>query len=124
MKAVEIAEILQAAPITYWEEEDRNRDYEAAFASDLMSDVLMFVQTNPETTVLITGLANAQTLRTVEMMDMRFVVFVRGKFPSDETIELARNMGITMLASDLTMFEACGVLYQKGLGGIYGSRTA
>ena len=124
MKAVQIADILKAAPITYWEEEDQNRDYTAAFASDLMSDVLMFVQSSPESTVLITGLANAQTLRTVEMMDMRFVIFVRGKFPSDETIELARSMGITLLASDLTMYDACGALYEKGLGSIHGSHSS
>ena len=124
MKAREIAESLHAVPITLWDEETSNIEYTAAFATDLMSDALALIQEKPETVVLITGLVNMQTLRTAEMLDMRFIVFVRGKYPSDETIAMAEDMGITVIATDLTMYDACGLLFQKGLGGIYGSHSA
>ena len=47
------------------------------FASDLMSDVLTL--NTDESLLLVTGLANLQTIRTCEMSDIKTVIFVRGK---------------------------------------------
>ena len=51
------------------------------------------------------------------MMDMVCIVFVRGKRPSPEVLELAGQRGIAVLATQRTMFSACGILYQAGLRG-------
>ncbi len=120
MLAKEIADILCAAPLTEWDEKIMNQDYRNVFATDLMSDALAMIQDNEESTVLLTGLCNSQTLRTAEMLDVRFIVFVRGKYLQDIDLEMAKNMDITCLATDLTMYDACGRLYQKGVAGIYG----
>ena len=45
-----------------------------ACCSDLMSDVLAFVD---EKTVLITGLTNPHVVRTSEMLDLKCLVFAR-----------------------------------------------
>lgn len=82
--------------------------------SDMMSDVLAFVKDQP---VLLTGLCNPQVIRTAEMMDIMCLVFVRGKKPDTRMIELAREKGICLLTTSHTMFTACGLLYQAGLGG-------
>lgn len=84
-----------------------------AFGSDLMSDVLAFVQ---EQGMLLTGLRNAQVVRTAEMMDMQTVVFVRGKEPDEEMVSVANERGIVLLSTEMTMFRACGILYENGLG--------
>lgn len=85
-----------------------------AFGSDMMSDVLACAN---EQTVLLSGLINPQVIRTAEMMDMQCIVFVRGKRPDDDMIALAKEKGIILLATPLTMFLACGKLYEKGLRG-------
>lgn len=85
-----------------------------AFGSDMMSDVLACAS---EQTVLLSGLINPQVIRTAEMMDMQCIVFVRGKRPDDAMIALAKEKGIILLATPLTMFLACGKLYEKGLRG-------
>ena len=85
--------------------------------SDLMSDVLAFVK---EQAVLLTGLVNPQVIRTAEMMDMTCIVFVRGKKPDLNMIELANEMEIVLLGTDYEMFTACGRLYTNGLRGISG----
>ncbi len=85
-----------------------------ACGSDMMSDVLAFVK---DQSVLITGLCNPHVIRTAEMMDIICVVFVRGKVPSEEMIEMARDREIVLLTSNHRMFTACGILYEKGLGG-------
>ncbi len=86
----------------------------SACGSDMMSDVLAFVK---DQSVLITGLINPQVVRTADMMDMVCIVFVRGKEPDEDVIELAKEKGIVLLKTKFRMFSACGLLYESGLRG-------
>jgi predicted transcriptional regulator len=86
----------------------------SAFGCDMMSDVLAFVK---DQSVLLTGLCNPQVVRTAVMMDMRCIVFVRGKLPPKEVVELANDAGMVVLATTERMYVACGKLYQNGLAG-------
>ena len=93
-------------------QEEAQREIGSAFASDMMSDVLAYVQ---EDTLLLTGLVNSQAIRTAEMLDLPCVVFVRGKNPHKDAIERARELGICALSTQYTMYESCGRLYAAGL---------
>ncbi len=84
----------------------------SACGSDMMSDVLAFVK---DQAVLLTGLLNLQTVRTAMMMDMKCIVFVRGKTPDAAAIELAKENGIVLLTTAYRMYTACGLLYSGGL---------
>ncbi len=85
-----------------------------ACGSDMMSDVLAFVK---DQSVLLTGLVNTQVVRTAEMMDMVCIVFVRGKVPGEDILELAKERGIAIMSTRYRMFTACGLLYSAGLQG-------
>ena len=112
MKICTIQELLDARVISG---EDRLGDHVySACGSDMMSDVLAYVK---DQAVLLTGLVNAQVIRTAEMMDMRCIVFVRGKKPSAEIVTLAEEAGIVVMATDERMYGACGKLYVEGLTG-------
>ena len=91
-----------------------NLDLEISFcgASDLMSDVLAYVKPG---SLLLTGLVNPQSIRTAEMADLAAIVFVRGKTPGSDAIELAEELGIPLIGSPYSMYEICGRLYQAGL---------
>jgi hypothetical protein len=89
-----------------------NRDVKNCGSADLMSDVLCY---NISQGLLITGLINPQTVRTAEMVDVTAILIVRGKTPPPETINIAAEIGIPILGTDLTMFEACGRLFAAGL---------
>lgn len=110
MTVGEIAKALDAQWLCGQEEEDRVVHY--AFASDMMSDVLAYVQ---EDTVLLTGLVNSQSIRTAEMLDLPCVVFVRGKNPHQDAVKRAQELGIAALSTQYTMFETCGKLYTAGM---------
>ena len=112
MKILKIKELLGAEILTG--EELVEGEVNSACGCDMMSDVLAFVK---DQAVLLTGLCNPQVVRTATMMDMRCIVFVRGKRPSDDVISLARESGIAVLASDMRMYTACGILYENGLHG-------
>ncbi len=95
-------------------EEYLERDVHSACGADMMSDVLAFVK---DQAVLLTGLCNAQVIRTSEMMDIICIVFVRGKIPDEDMINLAKEREIPLLVTKHKMFTACGILYEKGLHG-------
>jgi predicted transcriptional regulator len=92
--------------------DDMDMMIDKAYCADLMSDVLAFSITN---SLLITGLTNAQVIRSAEMADIRAIVFIQSKRPDTETIALADSKKIPLLVTDHPMFEACGRLYEKGL---------
>ena len=107
-----ISEILQADSVGDFADPDK--DIEMAYGSDLMSDVLTFVKSG---SLLLTGLTNAQVVRTAEMAEIGAICFVNNKRPQEETIILANEKKIPLLATKLFMYECCGRLYKKGLSG-------
>lgn len=93
-------------------EELLDLDIKAACGADLMSDVMAFVK---EGVVLLTGLVNPQAIRTAELMDIKVVVFVRGKKPPKDMLDEAAANGMAVVATKYSMFLACGRLYEAGL---------
>lgn len=112
MVVSEIKQIIEAEFICG--EELAQTVVESACGSDMMSDVLAYVK---DQGVLLTGLVNPQVIRTAEMMDMHVIVFVRGKMPDDDMIELAKSKHMALLSTKMPMYSACGKLYAAGLNG-------
>lgn len=95
-------------------EENFHLPVKSACGSDLMSDVLAFGQ---DKSLLITGLVNTQVVRTAEMLDITCLIFSRGKNPSQEVIDLAKECGVTVMTTMHTMYVTCGILYAHGVPG-------
>lgn len=112
MKLIEIKELLDAEVLIG--EDTLNTEIYSAFACDLMSDVLAFVE---DKSLLLTGLTNLQTIRTAEMMDIYAIVFVRGKRPNQEILTLAKENNMCILSTKHILYQSCGILYNKGLRG-------
>ena len=89
-------------------------DVRDAFAADLLSDVLAFAK---EGTLLITGITNPQVIRTAEMLEFIGILFVSGKKPDEEAVNLARIKKVPLLSTRYIMFETCGRLFKNGLVG-------
>jgi len=84
----------------------------SACGADLMSDVMAFVK---DKVLLLTGLVNPQVIRTAELLDIHAIIFVRGKSPGRDMIEMADEAEIVLAGTKLPMFLACGKLYEAGL---------
>jgi len=112
MKIEEIVKILDAK--VFVGEEHLGLDVNSACGADLMSDVMAFVK---DRVVLLTGLVNPQALRTADLLDIKVVVFVRGKKPTPDLVEMAKEMGMTLITTKYSMFLSCGRLYEAGLRG-------
>ena len=89
-----------------------DQEVKTACGADLMSDVMAFVK---DRVLLLTGLVNPQVIRTAELLDIRCIIFVRGKVPNREMIEMAEQSEIILAGTKLPMFLSCGKLYEAGL---------
>jgi len=93
-------------------EEKGDMEVLSACGADLMSDVMAFVK---EQVLLLTGLVNPQVIRTAELLDIHAIIFVRGKSPSRDMIDMAADSGIVLGGTKHPMFISCGMLYEAGL---------
>ncbi len=91
-----------------------NEDIKYCFAADLMSDVLRYARTG---SLLLTGLTNMQVLQVAEILDLKGILFVRGKIPEKELIQQAEARRLPLLATGGLLFDSCGLLYEHGLVG-------
>ncbi len=112
MVVKEIANLLDAEFLCGNEKE--NMEIICACGADMMSDVLAFTKHDA---ILLTGLVNNHVIRTAEMMDIQCVLFVRGKRPPEDIVEMARERDMVLLATEQPMFSACGELYASGIKG-------
>ncbi len=106
----EIAELLEAE--VFCKVEDLEKEITCAFGSDLISDILMCTK---EPTILLTGLTNPQVVRLADMIDLQGIIFVRGKKPPVELVEMAAERGLPMISTAFTLYKSSGILYNSGL---------
>lgn len=116
MKISKIAELLSAD--IFIGQSQLDNDIEHAFCSDLMSDVLANSGRIDVQSLLLTGLSNYQVIRTAEMLDIKLVVFVRGKMPTEDMIELAMDNNMVVMRTMHTMYHSAGLLFSNGLQGV------
>jgi len=112
LKLREVKDILEAEVIVG--DDILDLEVKTAFGADLMSDVLAFAKAG---SLLLTGLTNTQVIRTANVLDIAAIILVRGKKPSSETIALAKELKIPILATKYILFETAGRLYMKGIVG-------
>jgi predicted transcriptional regulator len=89
-------------------------DIKYCFAADLMSDVLRYSRTG---SLLLTGITNIQVLQVSEILDLKGIIFVRGKVPEKDLIEQAESRHLPLLSTEHLLFDSCGILYENGLIG-------
>jgi predicted transcriptional regulator len=117
MKLSQIVEALEAKVLTG--DDLLEKDIDTCGASDLMSDILAGLS---EGCILLTGLTTVQVIRTAMVAEVGAVVFVRGKTPPQEVINLAQEQELPLISSPYSMFVSCGRLHACNLTGLDGRR--
>lgn len=114
MTLKELCDIVEGIVVTGEDRLGENVEY--GFASDLMSDVLTIKSAD---FILITGLANIQSVRTAEMSDIPCMLLCRGKKSTVEMAELAQDNDMVLVETPFSMFKCVGLLYQAGLKALF-----
>jgi predicted transcriptional regulator len=116
MKITEIKKALKATVLSG--EDQMEESVTGAGSADLMEDVLSAAT---EGCALLTGVVTEQVVRTAIIAKVGAIVFVRGKQPERNVIDLAASYQIPTLCTRYSLFIASGKLYMEGLRGLDGS---
>lgn len=112
MNLRDVAQLLKAEILSC--EELLDREVITCFACDMISEMLLHVQSNA---LLITSLTNAHILHAAQVMDALAVVFVGGKKPDENIIKKSEQIGLPLMSTKKLIFECCGLLYAAGIRG-------
>ena len=112
MKLAEVKDVLNCTVLAG--ADGLSAEVELVVASDGMSEILAFARPGA---LMLTGLTNVQSVRTADIANARAIVYLRGKRPDDKALNLALKQGIPVLATKVGMFNACGILRERGLKG-------
>lgn len=112
MKLSEIQKVLEAEVLCG--KDLLHRDVRSCFASDLISEMLLYVNINA---LVITSLTNIHIAHTAEVMDAVAVVFVGNRIPDAAVVMNGAMSNIPLFTTKYLMFECCGRLFAKGLKG-------
>ena len=111
MNVAEAAELLRgklAAAVA----EASGREVSGGYASDLLSDV---IANSNEGDLWITMQRHVNTVAVAQLRGLAGIVLVNGREPEPETAARAEGERIPIISTELTAFEAAGLLYTHGV---------
>ena len=88
---------------------------EYACASDLLSNVMA---TCPGHCLWITVQCHINVVGVASLLDVQAVILVGGGVPELSVLKKAREVGVTLLATNDSAFNLCGKLYNLGVRGV------
>ena len=92
--------------------EYKDRDVEGVYISDMVSDIITGAKANG---VLVTLQTHKSLIAAANLVDVAAVVFVRGKRPSEDVIELAGKAGIGLFVADMDTWSFAMKLNEIGV---------
>ena len=118
LKLKEVLELVEGKVLVPEDTNAENMDIDVSkvAASDLMSDVLALSEPG---SLLVTGLATPQCVRTAGVVGIPVVLVVRNRDIMPETIKAAEMSGVVLCVTKKGMYEVCGLLYSAGLQPVY-----
>ncbi len=117
MKLSKIIDIIEG--IVIYGDHLLDKDIIKCGGSDLMSDILAG---ESENSLLLTGLTTLQVIKTCIIAEISAIVFIRGKKPGEDVINIAKEENIPLISTKFSMFVSCGRLHSNGLTGLDSNR--
>jgi len=91
---------------------DTDRVISTVFCCDLLS---IAMGKAPADSVWVTVMGNRNTLAVASLADVACIILAEGVSLDESTIEQAKNEGITVLATELPVFDMALKVYEAGL---------
>ena len=108
MKVSELAEKTGLSPLN----DCKDKEIEGVYISDMVSDIITGAKANG---ILITLQTHKSLIAAANLVDVAAVVFVRGKRPAKDVIELASKAGIGLFITDVDTWSFAIKLNEVGI---------
>ena len=92
--------------------EYKDREVDGVYISDMVSDIITGAKANG---VLVTLQTHKSLIAAANLVDVAAVVFVRGKRPAEDVIELASKAGIGLFVADMDTWSFAMKLNEIGV---------
>jgi hypothetical protein len=93
--------------------ECQDREIEGVYVSDMVSDIITGARSGG---LLITLQTHKSLIAAANLVDVSTIVFVRGKKPPEDVIELATRAGIGLFGTDSDTWSFAKKLTELGIG--------
>ncbi|MBN2563649.1 MAG: serine kinase [Phycisphaerae bacterium] len=108
MKVSELAEKTGLNSLSEYDD----KEVEGVYISDMVSDIITGAKANG---VLVTLQTHKSLIAAANLVDVAAVVFVRGKKPADDVVQLAKKAGIGLFVTDVDTWSFAMKLYAVGM---------
>ena len=109
MKVKELADLIQAAPLT---NVGMEQEVTAGFTGDLLSFVMSHCGPG---SCWVTVQTHLNVIAVGVLLELSCIIIPDGEKMEQESIDKANEEEIAVLATEKSAFEICGILYQNGL---------
>ena len=109
MRVSELAEKTGLSPLN----EFKDKEVAGVYISDMVSDIITGAKANG---ILVTLHAHKSLIAAANLVDVAAIVFVRGRKPAEDVVELATKAGIALFATDADTWSFATKLSQMGVG--------
>jgi hypothetical protein len=92
--------------------EYKDREIEGVYISDMVSDIITGAKANG---ILVTLQTHKSLIAAANLVDVAAVVFVRGKKPAQDVVDLATKAGIGLFVSDVDTWSFAMKLRETGM---------
>jgi len=108
MKVKELADKLGLKAVNAY----KDKDVESVYISDMVSDIITAAKAN---SLLITLQTHKSLIAAANLVDVAMIVFVKGKTPAGDVVELATKAGIGLFVSEADTWTFARKLAEIGL---------
>ncbi|MGB2986718.1 MAG: DRTGG domain-containing protein [Phycisphaerae bacterium] len=92
--------------------EYKDQEIEGVYISDMVSDIITGAKANG---ILVTLQTHKSLIAAANLVDVAAVVFVRGKKPATDVVELAGKAGIGLFVTDMDTWSFATKLNELGI---------
>jgi predicted transcriptional regulator len=89
-----------------------DKDFESVYISDMVSDIITIAKPN---SLLITLQTHKSLIATGNLVDLAAIVYVKGKMPASDVIQLADKAGIALFVTELDAWSMASKLFALGV---------
>ena len=107
MKVSELLEKADLKPLNQY----KDKEVEGVYISDMVSDIITGAKANG---ILVTLQTHKSLIAAANLVDVAAVVFVRGKKPAGDVIELASKAGIGLFVTNMDTWSFAMKLHEMG----------
>jgi hypothetical protein len=109
---MKVAELAEKTGLSALNECGRDREIQGVYISDMVSDI---VTGNKPNCLLVTLQTHKNLIAAANLIDVAAIVFVRGRKPPADVVELAKKAGIGLFVTDVDTWSFAVKLNALGL---------